>query len=242
MQEYLDLRPGEVLPPPPPLIPPFPGTLIRQGDSGENVRLIQRAINSLVPCYPGRLWRISEDGAFGPGTRDAVMAYQSISGLSADGIVGSITWNRLMNEAALGCETPLPPPPPPIPPYPGTIIRQGATGNNVRLIQQAINSLVPFYPGRLWNLNVDGNFGPNTRDAIMAFQRIFGLPVDGIVGPKTWERLFREATSHGVRTLSTESNIRIGFDMFGYGIKSSTQFVPIIMALLASKMMPRRYF
>ena len=202
MREFLNLQPGGAPTLPPPSIPPYPGSVIRQGAAGENVLLIQQAINRLVPCQPGRLWKISEDRAFGPGTRDAVMAFQSIFGLSVDGVVGQMTWDRLMREAAncaSGGTTP-PTPPPSIPPYPGSAIRQGAYGESVRLIQQAINRLVPYYPGRLWRISEDGVFGPGTRDAVMAFQSIFGLSVDGVVGQTTWNKLMREAQSQGIRT------------------------------------------
>jgi peptidoglycan hydrolase-like protein with peptidoglycan-binding domain len=86
-------------------------------------------------------------------------------------------------------------PPPAIPPYPGSIIRQGTSGESVRLIQQAINRLAPFYPGRLWIIAEDGNFEAMTRDAIFSFQSIFGLTIDGLVGPITWDRLMREAAN-----------------------------------------------
>ena len=36
---------------------------------------------------------------------------------------------------------------------------------------------------------VDGIYGPATENAVQAFQRLFGLTADGIVGPRTWERL-----------------------------------------------------
>ena len=42
---------------------------------------------------------------------------------------------------------------------------------------------------RLLNLTVDGAFGPNTEAALRVFQRGAGLVPDGILGPKTWERL-----------------------------------------------------
>lgn len=37
--------------------------------------------------------------------------------------------------------------------------------------------------------NVDGNFGPQTRDAVIAFQRDFGLTPDGVIGPNTYRVL-----------------------------------------------------
>ena len=36
----------------------------------------------------------------------------------------------------------------------------------------------------------DSIFGRGTYNAICAFQKDNGLSVDGIVGPKTWEKLF----------------------------------------------------
>ena len=111
--------------------------------------------------------------------------------------MGLITWDRLMREAANCSEGGAVPPQ--IPPYPGSPIRQGATGESVRLIQQAINRLVPLYPGRLWRISEDGVFGPGTRDAVMAFQSLFGLSVDGVVGQITWDRLMREAANPNSR-------------------------------------------
>jgi hypothetical protein len=40
-------------------------------------------------------------------------------------------------------------------------------------------------------VKVDGDFGPSTRDAVVAFQKQRGLsPVSGAVGPRTWYALF----------------------------------------------------
>lgn len=40
-------------------------------------------------------------------------------------------------------------------------------------------------------LRVDGDFGPLTRRAVLAFQKLHGLIEDGIVGPRTYEMLGR---------------------------------------------------
>ncbi len=41
------------------------------------------------------------------------------------------------------------------------------------------------------NLAVDGYLGPNSHRAVLKFQQHFGLEVDGLVGPVTWEAATR---------------------------------------------------
>lgn len=44
-------------------------------------------------------------------------------------------------------------------------------------------------------LSVDGKFGSKTEQAVKDFQRLYGLTVDGVCGPKTWDAL-EKATAH----------------------------------------------
>jgi peptidoglycan hydrolase-like protein with peptidoglycan-binding domain len=39
--------------------------------------------------------KIAEDGSFGPLTRAAIVRFQRCVGITADGIVGPVTWSRL---------------------------------------------------------------------------------------------------------------------------------------------------
>lgn len=41
-----------------------------------------------------------------------------------------------------------------------------------------------------YQLEVDGDFGPITKNAVIAFQASYGLVKDGIIGPKTWAKLY----------------------------------------------------
>lgn len=40
-----------------------------------------------------------------------------------------------------------------------------------------------------YDIVVDGNFGPKTKQAVIQFQKDHGLSPDGIIGPKTWAKL-----------------------------------------------------
>jgi predicted chitinase len=69
------------------------------------------------------------------------------------------------------------------PAYPGALLRQGSRGASVQAMQQRLSDL-----GQ--TLSVDGNFGPGTRAAVVAFQGSKGLSADGVVGPATWAALW----------------------------------------------------
>lgn len=75
----------------------YPGFNISQGSSGEYVRQIQRCLNNLAEQCP-TITVLKEDGVFGAQTLSAVVAFQQAFDLDVDGIVGKITWGRLMEE------------------------------------------------------------------------------------------------------------------------------------------------
>ena len=61
--------------------------------------------------------------------------------------------------------------------------KQGSRGTEVKNIQKKLKEL-GFYSG-----NIDGIFGPQTKNAVINFQKQKGLKVDGIVGAKTLQAL-----------------------------------------------------
>ena len=79
--------------------------------------------------------------------------------------------------------------------YPGSPVRRGSTGPNVVVIQVALNRISQNYPAIPKIPAVDGVFGSRTEASVTAFQRIFGLTPDGIVGPATWYEIVRLYTA-----------------------------------------------
>ena len=79
--------------------------------------------------------------------------------------------------------------------YPGSPLRVGSTGPNVTVIQSSINRISQSYPAIPKIENVDGIYGSRTEASVRAFQRIFGLTPDGIVGPATWYAIIRIYTA-----------------------------------------------
>lgn len=64
-------------------------------------------------------------------------------------------------------------------------IRKGSKGPEVRAVQERLAAL-GFLRGQ-----IDGDFGPNTEDAVKRFQASRGLAADGVVGPRTSAELDR---------------------------------------------------
>ena len=66
---------------------------------------------------------------------------------------------------------------------PSGSLKSGDTGAEVKALQQALNTVGSA------TLKVDGNFGPATEQAVIAFQQANGLAADGVVGAKTAQAL-----------------------------------------------------
>lgn len=69
--------------------------------------------------------------------------------------------------------------------WPGYDLTIGSSGPKVRQLQQQLQRISRTYSA-IPSVEVDGIYGSKTRDAVEAFQRVFGLPVTGQVDYKTW--------------------------------------------------------
>lgn len=168
-----------------------PGTL-SEGARGESVRVLQYFL-AILGAYYAALPEVTVDGIFGPSTREAVIAFQNFSGLPADGIIGQQTWNALTDaydnvvrsrlEPTVFGDIPLPP---------ASTLVLGTRSAAVTQLQQWLNALAPEYP-QINVLPETGYYGEMTRDAVLAFQQLFGLQQTGVVNTITWFLIARAA-------------------------------------------------
>ncbi|MFP3155186.1 peptidoglycan-binding protein [Lachnospiraceae bacterium ZAX-1] len=171
------------LPSPPPALP-YPGTLLKVGSTGANVKTMQTYLNAIANVN-ANIPKLTADGVFGNQTKNAVIQFQKQFSLAPDGIIGAATWAKIVEQYGLltSNETA-------VIDYPGILLKQGSTGNDVKLMQRFLAQLHAKY-NSIPLITADGAFGPATKNAVLAFQRLFGLTADGIIGPATWYEIQR---------------------------------------------------
>ena len=178
----------------------YPGSPIRQGDSGTAVFTLQRQLNRITKDYPF-LGLLTVDGVFGAKMAATVRAFQRQFNLTADGVVGRQTWYKISyiyvsvkdlaeltseGETSVGTLSDGS--------WGGTALRTGSTGSAVEQVQFWLNTLAQ-YESAIPSLAVDGRYGAATASAVRAFQRRYGLTVDGVVGRETWNAIYNEFRS-----------------------------------------------
>ena len=178
----------------------YPGSPLRQGDSGTTVFTLQRQLNRITKDYPF-LGKLTVDGVFGSRMAATVRAFQKQFNLTADGVVGRQTWYKISyiyvsvkdlaeltsegetSNGTLSDGT-----------WGGTVLRTGSTGSAVEQLQFWLNTLAQ-YDSAIPSVTVDGVFGSGTAAAVRAFQRKYGLTVDGAAGKQTQALLFSAAVN-----------------------------------------------
>ncbi|MEE1037432.1 MAG: peptidoglycan-binding protein [Oscillospiraceae bacterium] len=171
----------------------YPGTPLRRGTTGPSVVTVQVMLNRISQNYPAIPKIPQVDGIFGAQTEASVRRFQEIFNLTVDGIVGRATWyamvrlytavTRLSELRSQGQRF-----------YANSWattdpIEQGDTGVKVEHLQYMLSILSAYIP-EIPQVNIDGNFGPATRNAVIAAQRRFGLPQTGVVNAETWDEIY----------------------------------------------------
>lgn len=170
----------------------YPGTPLRLGTGGEEVIEIQRELNRIAANYPSIPKISGSRGYFEQTTQNAVRQFQHIFNLESDGVVGKDTWYKIkriyngikglselysegitISEAERKYEK---------------VLKKGSRGSSVKILQYYL-CFLSYFNLKLPYVAVDGIFGDETRDAVLAFQSLYGLDVDGIVGIDTWDMI-----------------------------------------------------
>jgi peptidoglycan hydrolase-like protein with peptidoglycan-binding domain len=125
------------------------------GSTGQRVVAIQFLLNAQIKAG------LTADGIYGAKTTAAVKAFQKKAKLPVDGVVGPMTYPKLI-----------------------ITVKKGQTSDAVA----AVNSNLKFSYG-FKNLSVGTFFGAKLFAAVESFQKKFKITVDGIVGPTTWNTL-----------------------------------------------------
>ena len=156
--------PAPATPPAPPVAAPvvvtpytaYKPVVLRQGSRGAGVVFLQRAL------------KVTPDGAFGPRTRAALVAFQTQQHLPRTGVTDRTVWNRLETRAY------------PLIAYRGLTLRLGSHGAAVLVLQRALR------------LPASGVFGPSTAAVVKAVQSRAKLAPTGVVSGGTWVAIERQ--------------------------------------------------
>ena len=173
----------------------YPGTPLQRGSTGPNVVVVQVALNRIAQNYPAIPKIPTADGIYGSRTEASVRAFQQIFNLTPDGIVGPATWyaivrlytavtelSELRSQGqqfyAVNWSSP-------------SGLQVGDSGEKVRLLQYMLSVLSQYISG-IPPISVDGIFGNDARNAVLAAQRRFRLPETGIVDSATWDAIYEQ--------------------------------------------------
>lgn len=172
----------------------YPGTPIRLGTVGDEVRQIQLRLNRISANYPAIPKIYPVDGRFGQETYNAVVRFQEIFNLTPDGVVGNATWyrilylytgiKRLSEILSEGLEY-------------SDVERQfdgdlspGDSGQDVAGFQYFL-LLIGQYQDAIPVIQITGVYDDQTREAVEAFQQLYGLPVTGNVTLQDWNQIYK---------------------------------------------------
>ena len=195
---------------------------LEYGSEGAEVRKLQQKLKDL-----GYLSG-SVDGKFGAATEAAVIAFQKNNNLTADGKAGTATQSKLYSGSAKkstgssakidngssnsssGRDTS------DISSTGYITLERDSKGDQVRTLQKRLKDL-GFYSG-----SVDGSYGESTEVAVMAFQLMNNLTVDGKAGPATQRALYGSKANISYNSLrqgdegSTVKNLQYTLYELGY--------------------------
>ena len=158
---------------------------------------------AVIGAYYAAVEPVEITGYFGEKTERSVKSFQRVFGLPQTGEVDRATRNDLYR-AYQGIVESVPPKYTAVALYPGTVLREGVSGEYVRIIQEYLTFINRTYKD-IPAVNNTGYFGPLTKQSVIAFQKQFGINPTGVVGAVTWDKI-----------TEVYSDLRYGFDKRPY--------------------------
>ena len=172
----------------------YPGEILRAGSSGMGVQTIQIQLNRISRNYPAIPKIPSASGEYDAATEDTVRVFQQVFDLPQTGAVDKATWYRIayiytsvkrlaeldsegitLDELPLQFEENLTP---------------SMVNEQVRGLQYFLAVIGAYYES-VQPLEITGEYDAQTGASVRSFQRVYGLPVTGIVDEATWEDIYR---------------------------------------------------
>lgn len=155
---------------------------VYEDSTGREARVLQAALKELG-FYTGKV-----DGVFGSASVTALKAFQNKNGLRADGIASSAVLqflyeSKVKNSAGKSVYINT------LPPVDNCPMEPGNVGEQVTELQILLSSK-GFYTGTFTE-----TYDAATERAVKAFQKAYGLLVDGKAGAKTWAALVAVAAT-----------------------------------------------
>lgn len=189
----------------------YPGSPIKLGDSSNLIVIIKLALNRISNNFPAIPKITTMDTNFTPEMEKSVKVFQKIFNLDQTGIIDKSTYYKIK--------------------YTYVAVRDlaelstiGSVANEItREIEEALvlpyNQIVQYFLNVLSTefntipkVEITGRLDPQTRTAIMEFQRLFNLPVTGSINSNDWKVLYENA----VRILNNLPLSEITFPRFIY--------------------------
>lgn len=177
---------------------PF-GEPLQIGSAGKEVLWVQQVLERLRRGRYPELLALQPDGYYDCRTATAIEQYQSLAGLDPDGMVGQVCWNALARDLEIlsrssgekarplkgreSADTTSR-----IDDWPGGTLHPGCRGAAVELLQKRLRLAAQRDP-ELKVPPCNGQYDPDTEQAVREFQHRIGLREDGAADEKTWSAL-----------------------------------------------------
>ncbi len=185
----------------------FPGFNVELGTNGNFVVMLKSQLNRIGQNYPAIPVIVDDSRFFTVEVENAVKKFQEIFNLPATGIVDKATWYKIkyiynavkkisdlysegisIDEATLIFNK---------------NIKFGDSGEYIRTVNYLLN-VITYFDTTLPFLDLkDEVFNEDTEQVVKAFQRKYGLRVDGVIDAETW-RDIRSAYRQTIRNIPSE--------------------------------------